>query len=99
MKLFHKKCVQTWELTGNGILFLLVKCSPFVVLFCGQCPCLYKLLQQQAHVLPGNGAAFESRLHAVPHKNIEQRGTIELCHTLQRFLQSQKKKKQAASVV
>lgn len=66
------------------------KCLPFVVLLCEQRPCLYKLLQQQAHVLPCNGAAFKCRFHTVPHKHIEQWSTIELSHTLQRLLQSQR---------
>lgn len=67
-----------------------VKCSPFVVLLCGQSPCLHKLVQQQAHVLPSNGASFKGRLDTVPHKHIEQWCAIELCHTLQRLLQHDK---------
>lgn len=59
-----------------------VKCSPFVVLLCGQCPCLYKMVQQQAHVFSSNGAALKRRLNAIPYEHIKQRGTVEFRHTL-----------------
>lgn len=71
-----------------------VKCSPFVVLLRWQGPCLYKLVQQQPHVLSGDGAALKRRLDGVPHKHIEQRGTVELCHALQRLLQHQRENTQ-----
>lgn len=47
-----------YKAQGNADV-LLVRCSPFVVLLRGQRPCLYELLQQQAHVLSGDGAALQ----------------------------------------
>lgn len=49
-------------------------------------------MQQQAHPFPGDGAALQSVLQAVPHKHKEQRGAVQLRYTLQRLLQGRKGK-------
>lgn len=48
-----------------------VGCLPFVVLLCGQCPCLYKLMQQQSHTFSSGGAVFKAQLNAVSHKYVQ----------------------------
>lgn len=48
-----------------------IGCLPFVVLLCGQCPCLYKLMQQQSHTFSSDGAVFKAQLNAVPHKYVQ----------------------------
>lgn len=48
-----------------------VGCLPFVVLLCGQCPCLYKLMQQQSHSFSSDGAVFKAQLNAVSHKYVQ----------------------------
>lgn len=48
-----------------------IGCLPFVVLLCGQCPCLYKLMQQQSHTFSSDGAVFKAQLNAVSHKYVQ----------------------------
>lgn len=67
--------------------FPLCWCSPFVELVWGQRPFLHKVVQKQANALPGDGPAFEYHLNAPLHEHVEQRGAVELLHTLERPLQ------------
>lgn len=59
---------------------------PFIVLQCWEGACLYKLVQQHAHVLPGDGAALQRRLQPVSYKHEQQLSAVHLLHTLQGLL-------------
>lgn len=61
--------------------------SPFVVLLGRQDASADQLPQQEAHVLPGDGAALQSGLDSVPHKQIQYGCAVKLLHTLHRLLQ------------
>lgn len=47
-----------------------VACSPFVVLLCGQCPCLDKVVQQNSHAFSSNCAVFKGQLNAISYKYV-----------------------------
>lgn len=82
--------IRTYSLTPKSASMISggeVSHPPFVVLLWRQHSSLYELVQQVAQMSPGLWAALQRRLHAAPYEHKEQRGTVQLRHTLQRLLQ------------
>lgn len=66
---------------------------PFVVLRCWEDACFDELVQQQAHVLPGDGAALQRGLQSVSYEHKQQLSAVHLLHTLQSLLLGQRSTK------
>lgn len=57
-----------------------------IILGCWQGAGLDELMQQLAHVLPGNGAALQCRLQSSSYEDKQQLSAVQLLHTLQSLL-------------